>query len=101
MQKKQSIMTQAAILLLKIYKQIISPWIPQACIYTPTCSEYARQAFQKHGFFYGNILAVNRLLRCFGLLFNGGKDLVPEKFSWKVLFQRYKNFWRWSAKDQS
>ena len=37
------------ILLIKFYKQVISPWLMPACRYTPTCSEYGIEAIKKHG----------------------------------------------------
>lgn len=46
------------------YQRIISPMTPPACRFTPTCSEYARQAIIKHGPFKGLYLAVRRILRC-------------------------------------
>lgn len=52
------------ILLIKFYKVCISPYTPASCRFTPTCSEYALQAFRKHGLFKGMYLTVRRLLRC-------------------------------------
>ena len=54
------------ILLLPVYfyKYFISPMTPEACRFTPTCSEYAVQALKKHGPFKGLYLAVKRILRC-------------------------------------
>lgn len=46
------------------YQRTISPMTPPSCRFTPTCSEYARQAISKHGPFKGLALAVWRLLRC-------------------------------------
>ncbi len=46
------------------YQKIISPLTPPSCRFTPTCSEYARQALLKHGPVKGLYLAVRRLLRC-------------------------------------
>ena len=46
------------------YQKIISPFTPPSCRFTPTCSEYARQALLKHGPVKGLYLAVRRLLRC-------------------------------------
>ncbi len=46
------------------YKRWISPLLPQACRFTPTCSEYARMAVAKYGAGRGTVLAVGRLLRC-------------------------------------
>lgn len=54
------------ILLLPIafYQSCISPLTPPSCRFTPTCSEYARQAITIHGPLYGTYLAIRRLLRC-------------------------------------
>ena len=47
-----------------IYQKVISPYTPPSCRFTPTCSEYARQALIKHGPVKGLWLAVRRILRC-------------------------------------
>ncbi len=47
-----------------IYQKWISPFTPPSCRFTPTCSEYARQALLKHGPVKGLGLAVWRILRC-------------------------------------
>ena len=47
------------------------------CIYTPTCSEYAVEALEKHGALKGSLLAVFRILRC-NPFAKGGYDPVPE-----------------------
>ncbi|MBP7754308.1 MAG: membrane protein insertion efficiency factor YidD [Bacteroidales bacterium] len=52
------------LMLLKFYKFFISPYLGNACRYTPTCSVYAMEALQKHGIFKGTYLAVKRILRC-------------------------------------
>lgn len=64
----------AAIALLGAYKRWLSPLLPRSCRFTPTCSEYARLALLKHGFWRGSALALGRLGRChpFGA---GGLDL--------------------------
>lgn len=49
---------------IRFYQTCISPLTPPACRYTPTCSEYARQAIIKHGPLKGTWLAVRRILRC-------------------------------------
>lgn len=46
------------------YQRYISPLTPPACRFTPTCSQYALEAIQKHGPLKGLYLAVRRLLRC-------------------------------------
>ena len=50
--------------LIRFYKLAISPYLPRACRYTPTCSAYAVEALQKYGLFKGGRLAVKRILSC-------------------------------------
>ncbi|MBP3402125.1 MAG: membrane protein insertion efficiency factor YidD [Clostridia bacterium] len=71
-------MKHVMIWLIRLYKKYISPLKPPCCRFTPTCSAYAIEAFQKRGFFAGFILTVWRILRCnpFG---RGGYDPVPDK----------------------
>lgn len=71
-------MKYIAIWLIKLYRKYISPLRKPCCRFTPTCSEYAIEAFRKRGFFVGFGLSVWRILRCnpFG---EGGYDPVPDK----------------------
>ncbi|PYP84213.1 MAG: membrane protein insertion efficiency factor YidD [Blastocatellia bacterium AA13] len=52
------------ILLIRCYRTAISPLLPPACRFTPSCSEYAMESIQKYGAARGAYLAVRRLLRC-------------------------------------
>ena len=52
------------IVLVRFYQLCISPLTPAACRFTPTCSQYALEAFRKHGIFKGFYLTVRRILRC-------------------------------------
>ena len=70
-------MKRILLALLRFYKRCISPLLPNACIYTPTCSEYAMEAIQKHGVLKGTGLAIWRVLRCNPFM-KGGYDPVPE-----------------------
>ncbi len=70
------------IFFIKLYKRYISPLLPSACIYTPTCSEYAVLAIQRFGALRGVFLAVRRIIRCNPFM-KGGLDPVPDKFSKK------------------
>ena len=70
-------MKRAMLALLRFYKRRISPLLPNACIYTPTCSEYAMEAIEKHGVIKGTGLAIWRVLRCNPFM-KGGYDPVPE-----------------------
>lgn len=68
-------MKQVAILLLRFYKLAISPLLPPACRFTPTCSQYAAEAIAKHGFWKGSALGLKRLSRCHPFS-EGGYDPV-------------------------
>lgn len=62
--------------LIKLYKVVISPLLPPACRFLPTCSEYALEAIEKYGALKGSYLAARRILRCHPLC-EGGHDPVP------------------------
>ncbi len=51
-----------------------------ACRFTPTCSEYARQAFARYGIIQGTNLSLRRFLRCQPLS-KGGNDPLPDKIN--------------------
>jgi len=61
--------------MLRVYRLAFSPWLPPACRFVPTCSEYASEAVERHGVIAGLGRAVRRLLRCHPL-HRGGVDLV-------------------------
>ncbi|MBQ1212719.1 MAG: membrane protein insertion efficiency factor YidD [Clostridia bacterium] len=71
-------MKHLCIALIRFYRKFISPIKPQCCRFTPTCSEYALEAFAVHGFFYGLFLTVWRILRC-NPFCRAGYDPVPPK----------------------
>lgn len=52
------------VLLIKIYSGAISPLLPSACRYTPTCSQYMLDALNKYGLFKGGWMGVKRIFRC-------------------------------------
>lgn len=64
--------------LLAFYKRFVSPLLPVACRFTPTCSQYAAEAIRVHGSLRGTWLAAKRLARCqpFG---TPGYDPVPPR----------------------
>ncbi len=71
-------MKRVLLALIRFYQKYISPMKRGGtCKYIPTCSEYARQAIEKHGALKGTVLAVWRLLRC-NPFSQGGIDPVPE-----------------------
>ncbi|HEX8437213.1 membrane protein insertion efficiency factor YidD [Archangium sp.] len=61
---------------IRFYKRFLSPLLPPACRFHPTCSVYALEALQKHGALRGVRLTLWRLLRC-QPLHPGGIDPVP------------------------
>jgi uncharacterized protein len=67
---------RAAAGLLGLYKRFVSPLLPRACRFEPTCSVYAREAIEKHGLARGGALAVKRLVKC-QPFHRGGFDPVP------------------------
>ncbi|MEI6522847.1 MAG: membrane protein insertion efficiency factor YidD [Bacteroidia bacterium] len=52
------------IYLIKTYQYILSPLLPNACRYNPTCSQYGIEAFNKYGVFKGFWLTLKRISRC-------------------------------------
>lgn len=52
------------VFLIKFYQKGISPLMGPQCRFTPTCSQYSLEAFQKYGLFKGFWLTVKRLARC-------------------------------------
>jgi len=61
---------------LRFYKRWVSPMLPGACRFVPTCSEYAAEAVEYHGVLRGSALTLWRLLRCQPFA-RGGYDPVP------------------------
>ena len=68
-------MKTLALKLLRAYKRLISPMMPAACRYVPTCSEYAVEAVERFGIVRGGAIAVWRVLRCNPFVL-GGVDPV-------------------------
>ncbi len=64
-----------ALQLLRAYKWAISPMLPPACRYVPTCSEYAVEAVERYGALRGGWMAFARILRCHPFA-RGGYDPV-------------------------
>jgi len=67
----------AVVAALRAYKLVVSPLLPPACRFYPTCSVYAAEAIEKHGVIRGIVLAGRRLGRCHPL-HPGGFDPVPK-----------------------
>jgi len=72
------LMSKILIVLIVFYQKYISPLKPATCRFYPSCSDYAIQAIQKHGFYKGTFLALRRILKCHPY-HAGGYDPVPDK----------------------
>ena len=77
---------QAADILLiapiRFYRCFVSPMLPPSCRFTPTCSQYAIEAIEKHGPLKGLALTVRRLACCHPITWLGGShgyDPVPPR----------------------
>jgi putative membrane protein insertion efficiency factor len=68
-------MRKLIVALLRFYKLAVSPMLPSACRYYPSCSEYMRQAVEKYGPARGVWMGIKRLARCHPL-HAGGLDPV-------------------------
>lgn len=68
-------MRKLIVAILRSYKLIVSPLLPSACRYYPSCSEYMREAVEKYGPARGVWMGVKRLLRCHPF-HSGGLDPV-------------------------
>ncbi len=60
----RNILVFLLVLPIRFYQTCISPFTPPSCRFTPTCSQYAREAIVKHGPIKGLGLAIWRILRC-------------------------------------
>ena len=69
--------SKLAMALIRFYQLAISPWLRPGCRFVPTCSQYALEAFARHGFWRGGWLTFTRLLRCRPGC-RHGYDPVPE-----------------------
>ncbi|HEX6645333.1 MAG TPA: membrane protein insertion efficiency factor YidD [Gemmatimonadales bacterium] len=67
---------RALMLLVRGYQVAISPALPPSCRFTPSCSQYALEALERHGALKGTWLAARRLARCHPF-HPGGVDPVP------------------------
>ena len=72
-------LSRLAIILIRAYQLIISPYLGNNCRFSPTCSVYAIQVYKDWGFLRGSWLTIKRLVKC-GPWNPGGYDPPPKKF---------------------
>ena len=70
------ILKAVLIITIKFYRYVVSPMLPRACRYLPTCSDYALEAIKVHGIVQGVMLSFRRILKCHPF---GGCGLDPVK----------------------
>lgn len=73
-----NIINKIIVKLIKLYKNLISPYLGNNCRFYPTCSSYSITAFQRYNLFKAAYLSLTRILRC-NQFFPGGIDHVPKK----------------------
>ena len=69
-------MKRFPLLAISLYQKTISPYLPSACRYSPTCSHYSHEAVEKYGVVKGGWMGLKRLARCHPLG-SKGYDPVP------------------------
>jgi len=77
MEKIERVFQTIIIFFIKLYQIIISPLIGHHCRFSPSCSEYTKEAIQVHGIIIGGYLSIKRLLSCHPW-HCGGYDPVPK-----------------------
>ncbi len=78
--KLKQLPQKSALAMIRFYKGAVSPHLPAACRYTPSCSEYAKLAVERFGAVKGGAMALKRVLRC-NPFHEGGYDPVPSAMS--------------------
>ena len=93
-------MKRVAMALVRFYRKYLSPLKPTpTCRFTPTCSAYALEAFEKRGFFAGLVLSLFRILRC-SPLSPAGYDPVPAS-GFKTMPMRWSKYDRYRAEQEA
>ncbi|MBN1898474.1 MAG: membrane protein insertion efficiency factor YidD [Spirochaetes bacterium] len=73
LQRIDFLLKKIVISLIRIYRKAISPHVFPSCRFSPSCSEYSLNAFQKYNFFKALFLSLYRILRC-NPFHSGGYD---------------------------
>ncbi len=74
----QSLAAKVGVKMIRMYQVALSPLLPAACRFTPSCSQYTLVAVKRFGFFKGCFLGIKRIGRCHPF-HEGGYDPVPKE----------------------
>jgi hypothetical protein len=69
-------MKKILLAMIRLYQLVLSPFLGQHCRFTPSCSQYTKEAIEKYGAAKGSWLGLKRILRCQPFC-DGGYDPVP------------------------
>ncbi len=69
-------MKNLALLVIRVYQLVLSPFLGGQCRFYPSCSVYSREAIEKYGALKGALLGAKRVLKCHPF-HPGGVDYVP------------------------
>jgi len=69
-------MQKFLLFLIRAYQLLLSPIFGQQCRFTPSCSNYTKEAIERYGPWLGSWMGIKRILRCHPLC-DGGHDPVP------------------------
>lgn len=64
------------LLVIRVYQKLLSPLLPRACRFYPSCSEYSRESITRYGVIKGSLLTIVRVGKCHPF-HPGGYDPVP------------------------
>lgn len=81
MSQPPGLAARAALLLIRGYQRLLSPWLGSSCRYLPTCSAYTAEAIRRFGLLRGGWLGLRRIGRCHPFA-SAGADPVPEDYVW-------------------
>jgi putative membrane protein insertion efficiency factor len=69
-------MQKFLLFLIRVYQLTLSPFFGQHCRFTPSCSNYTKEAIERYGPWRGSVLGIKRIARCQPFC-DGGHDPVP------------------------
>ena len=79
------IISNILIVLIKVYKMFVSPYLAPSCRYLPTCSEYTIECLKKYGLVKGIVKSIKRILSCHPIkVLGGGEGFDPVNKELKV-----------------